>query len=210
MRRRMLMGDDSNNDLPNGYTRLNYIESTGTQYIDTGYAFTSNNIKIDIDYEIVIKNQGCIFGSLWMENSATYHRSMILYGYEAWGGTYFGMGFYDNTLGFTFDSNIRYKASFEYNGQVLVISVEGYEELKKSSVSNNVNNKNIYLFAVNSSDTAERISKIKVYSFSMYDNGERVRNFIPCQRQSDNALGMYDTVTKKLFMNEGLGEFIGG
>jgi len=29
--------------LPSGYTPLAYIESTGTQYIDTGYSFTALN-----------------------------------------------------------------------------------------------------------------------------------------------------------------------
>ena len=33
--------------LPDAYQEVEYIESTGTQYINTGYVFTSENIKID-------------------------------------------------------------------------------------------------------------------------------------------------------------------
>ena len=36
--------------LPSGYTRLEYIESTGAQYIDTGYHLNSNNEKIEMKF----------------------------------------------------------------------------------------------------------------------------------------------------------------
>ena len=41
--------------LPAGYTELEYIESTGTQYIDTGIK-TNNNLGIHIDFQYTVQN----------------------------------------------------------------------------------------------------------------------------------------------------------
>ena len=43
-------------DLPTGYTELEYIESTGTQYINSNYIFTTNSGVLDIDFIKVTPN----------------------------------------------------------------------------------------------------------------------------------------------------------
>ena len=56
--------------LPNGYKELEYIESTGTQYIDTG--FTPNaNTRVEVTYENPSATSGvCVIGSdtTWKSN----------------------------------------------------------------------------------------------------------------------------------------------
>lgn len=47
-----LYGNTKQQLLPDGYTQLAYIESTGTQYIDTGVTL-DNNSGIDINYEVM-------------------------------------------------------------------------------------------------------------------------------------------------------------
>ena len=42
------------NSLPDTYTQLEYIESTGTQYIDTGVN-ADNKLKLDMDMEFTSK-----------------------------------------------------------------------------------------------------------------------------------------------------------
>ena len=47
--------------LPSGYTQLEYIESTGTQYIDTGFK-PNNNTVFEVD--LLSKNTNChVFGA---------------------------------------------------------------------------------------------------------------------------------------------------
>lgn len=53
-------------------------------------------------------------------------------------------------------------------------------------------------------------SKIKLYAFTIADNDTLVRNFIPAKRNSDNAIGMYDTVTGTFYTNSGTGDFVAG
>ena len=50
--------------VPSGYTELEYIESTGTQYIDTGYKPTSENLKFYLEFMQTTSASGqSLFGS---------------------------------------------------------------------------------------------------------------------------------------------------
>ena len=64
MNRRRLMWQKAQSGLPEGYTALEYIQSSGTQYIDTGRKLTQDS-DITIDLMIVgekYRSAG-IFGS---------------------------------------------------------------------------------------------------------------------------------------------------
>ena len=64
MVRRIVLEDSEQSGLPEGYTALEYIQSSGTQYIDTGRKLTQDS-DITIDFMIVgEKNKdAAIFGS---------------------------------------------------------------------------------------------------------------------------------------------------
>ena len=53
--------------LPAGYREVEYLESTGTQYIDTGYAITSGDVSVRMVFMLTqnytFGNGGFIFGS---------------------------------------------------------------------------------------------------------------------------------------------------
>lgn len=48
----------------------------------------------------------------------------------------------------------------------------------------------------------------KWYSFKIYDNGALIRNYIPCYRKSDNAVGFYETVNKTFNQSTGALPFV--
>jgi hypothetical protein len=50
----------------------------------------------------------------------------------------------------------------------------------------------------------------RLYYTKMWKNGTLVRYLIPAKRNSDNVVGMYDTVSKTFFTNAGSGAFIAG
>lgn len=47
----------------------------------------------------------------------------------------------------------------------------------------------------------------EVYQAKVYKGNKLLANYIPCIRKSDDKPGMYDTVGKKFYTNEGTGEF---
>lgn len=64
------------------------------------------------------------------------------------------------------------------------------------------------LFAFN---TTQYLSGgLRMYNAQLSINGSLVGNYIPCRRNSDNAIGMYDTVTSRFLTNSGTGTFIAG
>lgn len=66
------------NRLPEGYTELTYIESTGTQYIDTGFK-PNNNTRIVADMEITSGATSFLFGARnnSSANATSYSFSMV-------------------------------------------------------------------------------------------------------------------------------------
>lgn len=50
------------------------------------------------------------------------------------------------------------------------------------------------------------MKEIEIYNC----NNELVRKFIPCVRNEDNKIGMYDYITKNFYTNQGTGEFLKG
>ena len=69
---------------------------------------------------------------------------------------------------------------------------------------------NITLFAHNLGSDPTQHSYYKNYGFKITEDGVLKRNFIPAKRNSDNVVGMWDTVTQTFFTNSGSGTFIAG
>jgi hypothetical protein len=60
----------------------------------------------------------------------------------------------------------------------------------------------MYLFARNNIGAAVGNFFIgRIYYAKTYDNNTLVRNFVPAKRDSDDVLGMYDTVSGQFFTN---------
>lgn len=63
MVRRIVLEDSEQSTLPEGYTALEYIQSSGTQYIDTGRKLTQDS-DITIDFKLINNNKSVgILGS---------------------------------------------------------------------------------------------------------------------------------------------------
>ncbi len=56
----------------------------------------------------------------------------------------------------------------------------------------------VYIFGRNNTSN---YLKAQVYYYKIYNDDNIVRDFIPAQRNSDNVVGMYDTVSKQFFTN---------
>lgn len=184
-------------ELPDGYTRCDYLESTGTEYIDTGYIPTINT---DIKTRASAKyNTGsmpvALFGYLSGSNpynryAIQYHKNII---YCAKGNTESS----NDTIDYTKMCDIETQGNkYIYDG--IEMSVEPLD----FSVSNNLS---IILFARQTTNI-NRHSKSKIEFFKIYEKGVLVQNLIPCL-DNNRTPCMYDTVSGKTFYNQGTGEF---
>ena len=203
--------------IPAGYTELEYLESTGTQNINTGIRLTSDNVI----YEWNAKDNstgrttlfGCEYGAFDSANGIDQRLfSGLLYGDKAgrtlWAGATEGssIGYVssdDNFHSWVLTINSNRTAYLTKDGiQVGSISWRG-ESLNKS------NTISLYSNRSTGGGYFER-ARVALKYFKITDDGNVVFNGIPAKRNSDGVLGMYDTVTQTFFTNAGSGSFVAG
>ena len=166
--------------VPSGLVELEYIESTGTQYIETG--ISAKNITkaiIDFQYITVDSSRENQMMSVWVD--ASNHMQCGLT------GTTFLTG-----RGTTFSQTSNMTA--RTTGTSVPI---GNPDML------------IPLFAQRAS-AVDRWSIAKLYSCKMYNNSTIVRDFIPAKRISDGKCGLWDKVNLKFYVDESGGNFIAG
>lgn len=190
--------------LPSGYTELEYIQSSGTQYVDTGMK-TTNETSIIIDAQVLAMNQeqyggGLLFGSCNpVQNS----------GHEAYVWQYKFNAVYNSTANVdtqTLTVGDRLRVEFMKNVCTVIKNGQVFytHTFSPSSFTSTVN---LYLFVLPRS--TQYFGKIKLYSCEIFEGSSLVRDFIPC-KNPDGAVGLYDTVNGTFYGNSGTGAFTAG
>lgn len=190
--------------VPAEYTQLEYIESSGIQYIDTGIS-AQDGFKAVIDWEFKTLNEFANIIGAGGENSSTYNFLCI-----GSPNDYFwqlGAGNYKN-------SSVKVMANTRYN--IDISTVTGYSYLKigdvtliTSETTNARSGGKLFIFALNNG-VAKYFSSAKMYSCKIINNDSVVRDYIPAKRNSDGAVGLYDLISKTFFTNAGTGTFTAG
>ena len=188
--------------LPSGYTQVEYIESSGTQYIDTGI-YPNQNTKVVMDVQMTSANTAeatnAFFGVRTSASSEAYgvhwnHSTERLFLFYNDGYSYASMTEMPPRLTVTQDKNIL---TF---GSVSITRTYGAFECEYP----------MFLLAFNLAGTADWMLKGRLYSTLVYDNGVLVRDFVPCVNSSGTA-GLYDLVNNVFYINAGTGAFtVGG
>lgn len=190
--------------VPEGYTALEYVEGTGTQYIDTGFVASGDTrvvCKFAVDYIDPTTAGNCpVYGA-----STNYNVNA----FEFWSLSY-GFASYDNQDyqdGFGLQANVATVVDQNKN----VVTVGGVQ--KSFSAAAFTTPYTMLVFATHRADAikiADSTQNLKIYEMQIYDNGTQVRGFVPAKRSSDGAVGLYDTVTSTFYGNSGTGEFVAG
>lgn len=198
--------------LPYDVEEVEYLESTGTQWIDTGIIPTIDTI-CDIDcMSITFVGWGGIVGSCTSDNSADsyYFRQSGAVSVKGYSATVDGKSNVNQIL---VDDGVKAschlsKDTFEVNGTIKTLGATAF------SVSPSLP---MFMFAVNlgGSPWIYRLFKGRVFSCKIYNGNILVRDFIPVR--FTNELGhsegaMYDRVSGELepFRNKGTGAFLWG
>lgn len=190
-----------------GYTTLKYIESSGTQYIDTGWSPQSNNLKIRFRATSVGAPQGtAICGA---EDWRVRPRWVfILFGQSADATKVFPLiGDWNNkTDGFTFTSgttiDIEWSANSTSTKVTENITNTTYTYTYESTMNFQNNDTTLKIFQ----NADGQRSSIRLSSYQIIDNNVLVRDFIPVLDKNGTPC-MLDRVENKLYYNQGTGDF---
>lgn len=185
--------------LPSGYTRLEYIGSTGTQYIDTGFK-PNQDTRVEMDVtplNVVQAQMWCAFGC---------RANGLYFGlYKASSGNMNLTWFYGSTYSnyFTIDYTARHALEVNKN----TATVDG--TTKSYSAQTFQISLPMYLFCDNANGKATSLSAARLYSCKVYDNGTLVRDFIPC-KNANGVVGLWDNANNQFYANAGSGGFTSG
>lgn len=190
------------NKLPDGYIELTYIESTGTQYIDTGFK-PNQDTRVVIDFELlqVTSTVTTIFGQRnnTAETDPLFYVFHVLNSGNTVRSDYFGAGV-AATLNI-----VGQRVVVDKNRNVCTVG----ETVLTNTPATGQGVWNLYLFGLNDRGGKKFGATAKVYSCQIYDNGALIRDYVPCINPN-GEVGLYDTVTKSFFGNSGTGAFISG
>lgn len=195
--------------LPDGYTQLQYIESHGTEYIDTGFKPNQNTrLVVDVGeptsgYDLPNVSQ-CIFGARTAPNVDAYNFFMRSDGTGNPSLDDYGTTRQNTETEFLYD-----RATIDKNKNVTSINSTTYTHTEQTFACPYT----LYIFGCNTSDTVTFMCTVRFYSFRIYSSSEDgndllIRNFIPV-KNPDGEYGLYDLVDGKFYSNAGTGAFTG-
>ncbi|MBQ8615671.1 MAG: hypothetical protein IJ415_03805, partial [Clostridia bacterium] len=198
------VGDVEISSLPSAYTQVEYIQSSDSQYIDTGFV-PDNNTNVEYDFEFLSGTAGSYIPILGQRTSS------VTQAFALWvnSSSYVFAVNYDSTdTGGLTGTNCsgRHLYSNLYNNfyidgtLVTTITAETFTGAHSMIVNG----------AYGGSGVETRNLSGKIYSLKIWDDGILVRHYIPCYRNSDNTAGLYDLVNKTFETNDGTGAFIVG
>ena len=198
-----------------GYdAQVEYIESTGTQYIDSGLS-TVPNTKVEFAATFRAKpNEANVFGSYYDTNSrlfvsTTYSESLSRFQVNS------AVGSVNYATSYILDYDVlaKHTLSYEFNppsSDYSVISiVDGTTKTNTSGRFSTGNSAKQLIFARTQSASSVHLpGRFRLHYMKIWHDGVLVRDFIPVRIGRVGYL--YNKITKKLFFNSGNGYFLVG
>lgn len=183
------------------YMPVEYLETTGGQYIDTGISINGHTDKLEVGFMFPTGQSGgnVVFGNRSANiTHGIYQCSDTIVVCDASG--------YESVPNLSLKNNVKY--DYTYNGLVHIFNGQRY--LGTKYAKKGTNTIDLFCLREGNSRIANARSGTKIYYFRVYSNDNLVLDMIPCVRNSDGAAGMYDRVQNKFYPNQGSGTFVVG
>lgn len=196
-------------DLPVGYTEVEYIKSTGGQYIDTGYS-VGNTTSISMSFSDLVPSSeySMLFGAANSFGGVPFGNRIVYHANDK----KFSIGVSDVFLMFdAFDFHSRADILFSNSGSSFSLMVRGSEPRSLTgSFSSTFPDATLYIFTQNDMGRPDgSFAAMRLYSFAILADGVPVRNFLPCIDPA-GSVGLYDLIYNKFYPNLGSGVFVAG
>ena len=198
---------------PDGYTFLQYLESDGTAYIDTGVTMTSADgvelscMAIETPASGAKGIFGCRGGVSDRNISVSYdNNNAFILDFNS--GSYDQYRFKSNTLnlnGVTYLSNYAPERGYSFNPTNKWTKSSGKAWVGTAFICPGT----ARIFDIGGTNWDK--AKIRLGYCRIFKDGALHRSYVPARRNSDGVLGLYDTVGKTFLVNAaGSGAFIAG
>jgi len=188
-------GEGANRILPAGYSFVEYIQSSGTQFIDTGI-IPNNRTRVVMDVQATSSAYPvCFFGA--RESATSCNFAFV------WTGTDLRSDFC-NTYTQKWAVNVLQRRIIDKNGPATTVDgvTQTYADKEFTAP------KTLKLLAIDNNGTIQWQIAAKLFSCKVYTDGILVRDFVPCV-SARGEFGLWDLVTECFYSNSGSGAFAG-
>ncbi len=217
-----LLGDN------NEYVMLEYIQSTGTQYIDSGVTPSTDVSASDGKLSTRVKARAAmtstdqyhfLIGTDTVLNSKEYLFGLFMNAtYKSVGVQY---GSQNPNTARSADNSIALNTAYDIEGGWGQVNAWATANGKTAIIKNTTRygiNDTLWVLArhvtyADGHEGAQPTSKVKLYSmqiFRPYNAESPVRDYVPAMRLSDNVAGLYDRVNKTFSPSASSDSFIAG
>lgn len=173
---------------PNTYRELQYLTADQLEYIDTNY---HPNTQTGIFLKFRINGQGnnYLYGT-----DIEHEISKVAFGINY--GTTTARALFDKEVAFWEIDDQVHNLVQDKNG----IYLDGIKVGIYSNIEDFITNSTLWLFRAQQSDTHPE--NISIYEVEIRESGEVIRHYIPVKRVDDEALGLYEVISKEFKQNE--------
>lgn len=189
--------------VPSEYQAVEYLESTGTQYIETNIGKSDYLWRCRAEVKAYCSdNTTTLLGS---------GRSGTPY-FILWSDGRPYKTFEGGVVGNTMAANAIHELVFVGGTSSQYATVDGTRNGSTTYTQTAYSAYGIYLFAMNSGGDVTRHFKGRLYSLKFYaeNHTDLIADFVPCYRKSDSKAGLWDRVSKTFYTNNGSGTFTVG
>lgn len=198
--------------LPKGYTELEYLQSSGSQYIDTGIATDGN---YTISCRLQVSSVGAVWGRACTPPREEYTGGQSWARFLAPNDSNKGLWFYYNYVGTAFSNNTSKPPTWDISQPHDWVAAEGEKtvmldgeivklgnQFSYTVDDTNPDQRTHYIFATNGVyEYGTGKAPMKLYRFTMIDGkGNTVFDGVPVLRLADNVAGMWDKVSGQFFL----------
>lgn len=186
--------------VPDGYTQFEYIQSTGTQYINSKI-IPSASTGVRVKTMPLTANTGTVLGAITGIGAGYFGITSYQSAWDAYWGTSTGV---KGNIGVNTWSELKlnYMNDKQFTDDGVLLT-----SLGSASITTNP----VHIFRMNPgtySDPQHYVGRIAELAFTV---GSKItNNFVPAKRNSDGAIGMIDIATGVFETNAGSGTFIAG
>lgn len=193
----------ANAALPSGYTQLTYIESSGTQYINTGIVpKASTRVVCDFQFSSVpdYANATCECGwgssggaETFLFGAAKGQPNFVAYVSSSW---------VQSDTGVPLDAE-RHVFDLAKGSQKL----DNTEFATDATLGNTATSgQTMYLFATHAEWVGGKgtyLCSMRIYSCKIYSGDTLIRDFVPARQDSDLVVGLYDSANNTFYAGTG-------
>ena len=196
--------------LPVGYQQVEYIESTGTQYINTGFKPNPKTTRVETTFQVTdnTKINQRLFGA--RKNYSDVKTMCNIF----WNSQQMVNAFRVDWVG----SASIISSKFSLNTDITMICENNIVTINSVKYKSATDKSTTYLdsefyinvfFDAGNTTSVQSPAYVKWKTFKIYDDGTLVRDFIPC-KNAEGIVGLYDLVENKFYSNSGTGDFVAG